>query len=123
MNRISREIAITEGMANSLQCTNSIDRRKFITEVEATRLFYSLILDYEYGKGNLQNVKPDVDSLIITNNLEGSLLVGYDINEFSLCAAIDYTAAFAMKIDFKIDFRLGKIIFTGEERYERNDEF
>jgi hypothetical protein len=48
----------------------------------------------------------------------GSLSVSYDISEFSVCSALDYTGTYKMLLNFKLDLERGEVILTGEERYE-----
>lgn len=81
-----------------------------------------LILDYEYGKGKIENIGILKDSLVSDHNLTGKFKAGYQISEFSMCAAIDYTDDHAMDIDFVIDKVTNELILTGETRYERLDE-
>lgn len=86
--------------------------------LSGSKVLYTLMLDYEYGKGNLQNVTLSPGSLVFTSKDTGTLKVNYDINEFSVCAALDYTGAYSMILNFKIDQNTGEISLTGEERYE-----
>jgi hypothetical protein len=86
--------------------------------LSGSKVLYTLMLDYEYGKGNLQNVTLSPGSLVFTSKNTGTLKVNYDINEFSVCAALDYTGAYSMILNFKIDQNTGEISLTGEERYE-----
>jgi len=81
-----------------------------------------LILEYEYGKGKLQHAHIIPDSFILNDETSGQFKAGYELNEFSLCAAIDYTAKDAMTIQFKIDQIGQEITLTGEQRNERFDE-
>lgn len=81
-----------------------------------------LILDYEYGKGKIENVEILKDTLISDENLKGKFKACYQISEFSMCAAIDYTDTHTMDIDFAIDKDTNELILTGETRYERFDE-
>lgn len=81
-----------------------------------------LILDYEYGKGKIENIEIIKDTLGSDDNLKGKFKAGYQISEFSMCAAIDYTDNHAMDIDFEIDKTANELILTGETRYERSDE-
>lgn len=81
-----------------------------------------LILDYEYGKGKIENIGILKDSLVSDHNLKGKFKAEYQISEFSMCAAIDYTDDHAMDIDFAIDKDTNELILTGETRYERSDE-
>lgn len=88
------------------------------TVLSGSKVLYTLILDYEYGKGNLQNVTLSPGSLVFTSEDTGTLKVNYDINEFSVCSAFDYTGAYAMLLNFKLDKHTGEVSLTGEERYE-----
>ena len=83
-----------------------------------SKVMYTLILHYEYGKGNLQNVNLIGDSLKFETDTLGTIEVGYDINEFSVCAALDFTGEYRMTVKFKIDIDNKLLILTGEERYE-----
>jgi hypothetical protein len=83
-----------------------------------SKVLYTIILNYEYGKGNLQNVKMVKDSLVFKAENSGIVEVSYDINEFSVCAAIDFTGAHNMTLSFELDFSQGEISLTGEERYD-----
>ena len=84
----------------------------------ASNVLYTLMLDYEYGKGNLHNVKLIENSLVMSSETTGTVNVSYDISEFSVCSALDYTGAYTMRLDFKLDLKSGEVILTGEERYE-----
>ena len=81
-----------------------------------------LILDYEYGKGKIENIEILKNTLVSDYSLKGKFKAGYQISEFSMCAAIDYTDNHAMDIDFVIDKITNELILTGETRYERSDE-
>jgi hypothetical protein len=81
-----------------------------------------LILNYEYGKGKIENIGILKDTLVSDENLKGKFKAGYQISEFSMCAAIDYTDNHSMDIDFAIDKNTNELILTGETRYERSDE-
>jgi hypothetical protein len=83
-----------------------------------SKVLYTLILDYEYGKGNLQNVALERNSLCFTTANTGTMKVTYDINEFSVCSALDYTGAYSMILNFNLDTATNEISLTGEERYE-----
>jgi hypothetical protein len=83
-----------------------------------SKILYTIILNYEYGKGNLQNVKLVKDSIVFNSGNSGVLRVSYDINEFSVCAAIDFTGAYSMILSFSLDLSQGEIRITGEERYD-----
>ncbi|MGY4385017.1 hypothetical protein ACVWYN_002053 [Pedobacter sp. UYP24] len=122
MYRLSREIILTKELSHALKGADNLVKQDFLKEIFVSGVFYTLLLDYEYGKGNLQNISAKSNSIEFTSSTAGFLYLGYDINEFSMCAAIDYTTEYTMKIDFKIDYDTNKIIFTGEERYERQDE-
>lgn len=82
----------------------------------------ALILEYEYGNGKLQHVHIIPETLKFNSDTEGRFNAGYELNEYSLCAAIDYTATNDMVIDFKINKFNNEIILTGEDRLERLDE-
>ncbi|MFP5080167.1 hypothetical protein [Pedobacter sp. JCM 36344] len=96
----------------------NLDSKKLEAILSDSKVLYTLILDYEYGKGNLQNVELVDDSLIFTSAYGGILKVSYDINEFSVCSALDYTGEYKMLLNFQIDVQTGGISLTGEERYE-----
>jgi len=83
-----------------------------------SKVLYTLILDYEYGKGNLQNVALERNSLCFITANTGTVKVTYDINEFSVCSALDYTGAYSMILNFNLDTATNEISLTGEERYE-----
>ena len=83
-----------------------------------SKVLYTLMLDYEYGKGNLQNVTLSKDSLVFQSESTGELKVNYDINEFSVCAALDYTGAYTMLLSFRLDTEESEVSLTGEERYQ-----
>lgn len=82
----------------------------------------SLILEYEYGKGKLQHVHVIAGSFALSNETSGVFKAGYELNEFSMCAAIDYTATETMTIRFESDKTSGEVTLTGEQRNERFDE-
>lgn len=86
--------------------------------LSGSKILYTLMLDYEYGKGNLQNVTLSKDSLVFHSENTGELKVNYDINEFSVCSALDYTGAYTMLLNFELDQESGELSLTGEERYE-----
>ncbi|MBC7567873.1 MAG: hypothetical protein H7223_13015 [Pedobacter sp.] len=96
----------------------NLDSKKLEAILLESKVLYTLMLDYEYGKGNLQNVELVDDSLIFTSAHAGILKVSYDINEFSICSALDYTGAYKMLLNFQIDVQTGEISLTGEERFE-----
>jgi len=81
-----------------------------------------LILEYEYGKGKIENVRVLKDSLSSNANLNGKFKAAYQLSEYSICAAIDYTDDHTMDIDFSIDKTTNELTLTGETRYERFDE-
>lgn len=89
-------------------------------QLAKTEELEKLIIDYEYGKGRIQEIKIIKDSFIVTGKLKGSFKCSYEINEYSLCAAIDYTTTYSMTIDFEIVDN--DLILSGEQRYERSDE-
>lgn len=93
-----------------------------ISEIEEKKLLYKLLLIYEYGKGNLNNISLISDSLSFTTALKGYFKTGYDISEFSLCAAIDYTAQYDMRIDFEVNPAKAELLLSGEDIRERFDE-
>lgn len=113
----TEETKLLPGTLNS----NS-SRAEAIEQVTATlagsKVLYTLILHYEYGKGNLQNVNLIGDSLKFDTDTLGTIEVGYDINEFSVCAALDFTGEYRMTVQFKIDVDNQVLAITGEERYE-----
>ena len=101
------------------QILESDSKPKYLeTILSGSKALYTLMLDYEYGKGNLQNVTLSPNSLVFTSEYSGTLKVNYDINEFSVCSALDYTGAYTMPLNFKLNQQTGEISLTGEERYE-----
>ena len=97
---------------------NDSRAQKLESILSNSKVLYTLMLDYEYGKGNLQNVTLSNDSLVFKSKNTGELKVNYDINEFSVCAALDYTGAYTMLLKFELDPEKGEVSLTGEERYE-----
>ncbi|MES2454552.1 MAG: hypothetical protein V4594_03385 [Bacteroidota bacterium] len=89
-------------------------------QINSSPALASLILEYEYGNGKLQLVKIVSGSLVLENDTQGHFEVGYELNEFSLCAAIDYTATHRMVVKFSINEQT--VVLTGEDRRERSDE-
>ena len=113
----TEETKLLPGILNS-----AFSRAEAIEQVMATlagsKVLYTLILHYEYGKGNLQNVNLIGNSLQFETDTSGTIQVGYDINEFSVCAALDFTGEYQMTVQFKIDVDNQALTLTGEERYE-----
>lgn len=102
----------------SLPFTPDQAENALISILIESKLLYTLILHYEYGKGNIQNVQLIKDSINFETDSSGTLAVGYDINEFSVCAAIDYTGQYKMLLHFVLDPLNLSLLLTGEERYE-----
>ncbi|HKG04998.1 MAG TPA: hypothetical protein VKB19_00995 [Pedobacter sp.] len=102
---------------------NQDEMAQWITaEVTKSGALEGLILEYEYGKGKLQQVQMVPESLSFKDETSGSFKASYELNEFSLCAAIDYTASNYMIIDFELDKAKNEITLNGEEIRERSDE-
>ena len=117
MTRYTEKLKITAEEIG--QMTDSEQTPKQLEHIlSESKILYTIILNYEYGKGNLQNVKLLQDSLVFKSENSGVLSVSYDINEFSVCAAIDFTGAYRMTLDFELDLSQGEISLTGEERYD-----
>ncbi|TDQ11391.1 hypothetical protein [Pedobacter metabolipauper] len=91
-------------------------------EIDQSGALEKLILDYEYGKGKIQNVSIIPDTIMFTEKGRGRFKAGYDINEYSLCAAIDYIGENKMDITFDIDDKKNQLFLSGENRIERVDE-
>jgi len=89
-------------------------------QINSSPALESLVLEYEYGNGKLQLVKIVPGSLVLESDTEGKFEAGYELNEFSLCAAIDYTATHRMVVKFSINEQT--VVLTGEDRRERSDE-
>ncbi|MES2830020.1 MAG: hypothetical protein V4687_17820 [Bacteroidota bacterium] len=123
MTVVSKQTVFTAAMKNALEVIPQEGPGQLEAAILNSGILYSIILEYEYGKGNLQDVRQVTNSLTFNGTHTGMLMVSYAINEFSMCAAIDYTERFVMKIEFKINLFQTEITFSGEQRYERNDEF
>lgn len=107
---------------NITQTDGNAFEREISRQVMELGVLESLILEYEYGKGKLQHVHVIPGSFELNDEASGQFKAGYELNEFSLCAAIDYTATENMIVHFKIDTTIGEITLTGEQRNERFDE-
>lgn len=93
----------------------------FNSELLNSGVLESLILEYEYGNGKLQHIHLAPDTLIFHDEKNGQFQVGYELSEYSLCAAIDYTTTYHMFVSFS-KTENDEIVLTGEERNERSDE-
>jgi hypothetical protein len=113
----SEKITLLPSEINDI-CESNFASHQLEAILSGSKVLYTLILDYEYGKGNLQNVALIKDSIVFTSEGTGTLRVSYDINEFSVCAALDYTGAYTMLLHFKLNAITREISLTGEERYE-----
>lgn len=121
MSVITRKTKINSSGIETANGTESLNHLLEVLINESGELD-KLILEYEYGKGKIENVKVLKDSLSSDANLKGKFKAVYQISEYSICAAIDYTDDHTMDIDFAIDKTSNELILTGETRYERFDE-
>jgi hypothetical protein len=105
----------------ALEQENKFFLRDLEKELLSNGILQDLILEYEYGKGKLQHIHIIPGTLTFQNKDNGQLSAGYELNEYSLCAAIDYTASHQMWIKVAIENQ-NEFVLTGEMRYERSDE-
>jgi hypothetical protein len=113
----SEKIILSEESMNAMHTSDNASKH-LESILLGSKVLYTLMLDYEYGKGNLQNVALIEDSLIASTDSTGTFKLSYDINEFSVCAALDYTGAYTMVVNYKLNLDAGELVLTGEDRYE-----
>ncbi|WP_214226273.1 hypothetical protein [Pedobacter sp. B4-66] len=122
MSAITRKTKIDASLFYDTKDNNKQLIQLLEHHINKTGELEKLILDYEYGKGKIDNIEILKDTLVSNENLIGKFKAGYHISEYSICAAIDYTDVHSMDIDFAIDKDTNELILTGETRYERFDE-
>lgn len=113
----SHKITLTPESLKDIYGSDDSSKRLEVV-LSGSTVLYTLILDYEYGKGNLSNVKLIENSLVMNSEATGSFRVSYDINEFSVCSALDYTGVYSMLLNFVLNWESAEIVLTGEDRYE-----
>lgn len=122
MSAITRKTKIDASLFNTENTKNESFRQLLESHINESGELDKLILEYEYGKGKIENVKVLKGSLSSDSNLKGKFKAAYQLSEYSICAAIDYTDDHTMDIDFSIDKTTNELTLTGETRYERFDE-
>ena len=122
MSVITRKTQIDAAVFDTANAGNEGINKLLEFHINETGELDKLILEYEYGKGKIENVKVLEGSLSSDSNLKGKFKATYQISEYSICAAIDYTDDHTMDIDFAVDKTTNELTLTGETRYERYDE-